>query len=172
MRRKLYFLLPSIQSAQHLLKELLQSGLNARQIHFVANRNKPLDNLPVANIVQSSGLMMTAGLGLAFGLAFGLLGGLMAVMFPNWFGEVSPRVIPYYMVIGGVFCAIWGGIIAIGITNRRIGKFKKQIEQGKVLMMVAVPNDKLTEIKKKITKNHPEAVLDGEWSDNEQTVSP
>lgn len=154
------------------MNELLQSGIKAKQIHFVANRNKPLENLPVANIIERSGLLISAVIGLLFGVAFGLLGGLMAVMFPNWFGEVSPRVIPYYMLVGGVFCALWAGILAIGITNRRIGKFKKKIEQGKILMIISIPLERLTEVRDKLTKDHPEAVYDGQWPATDQALFP
>jgi hypothetical protein len=163
MRRKLYFVLPDVKSAQGIMDELLLSRIEARHIHFHAKPEMDLQNLPKANVLEKSDILYCAVGGILCGAAFGFLGGLLAYMVPWWFGEVRLTVIPYCMVIGAVACAAWAGALATGIPSHRLETYKKEIEQGNVLMIVSVPLHKLMEVREMLLRRHPEAAYGGIW---------
>ena len=55
--RRIYFLLPDVDSAQTIINELLLLRVEWRHIHVIANHNVPLKELPEATLAQRSDLL-------------------------------------------------------------------------------------------------------------------
>ncbi len=163
MRRKLYFVLPDVKSAKVVMDALLLARIDDGHIHFHARSDQNLGNLPKANVLEKSDVVYGVVGGTVCGAVFGLLGGLLAYMAPSWFGPVTLAVIPYCMIIGGVACAAWAGILAAGVPSHKLKPFKRDIENGCVLLIVSVPLYRLTEIRNLLAKTHPEAACRGIW---------
>lgn len=163
MRRKLYFVLPDIHSAQTLMDELLLARIDEQHIHFHANKEQRLGNLPKANVLEKSDVVYGAVGGLFFGAVFGLLGGLLAYLVPWWFGEVSWAVMPYCMVLGAAACAAWAGTLASGVPSHRLQPYQQAIERGEIVMIVSVPLHRLSEVRNRVLQLHPEASYSGVW---------
>jgi hypothetical protein len=163
MRRRLYFVLPNIRSAQAMMNELLLDRIEEGRIHFHAKNEKALGNLPKANAAEKSDVVYSALAGFIFGAVFGLLGGLLAYMVPWWFGEVSLMVIPYCMVLGALSCAAWAATVATAAPSSRLKAYQSHIEQGNILMIVSVPLLRLHEIRRRLMQHHPEALYSGVW---------
>ena len=163
MRRRLYFVVPDLRSAELVMNELLLARIEASHIHFHAKPDKHLGDLPKANILEKSDVVYGGVGGLLFGAGFGFLGGLLAYFVPWWFGPVSLTIIPYCMLIGGVACAAWAGALASGVPGHHLERYKEHIETGKILMMVSVPLLRLTEIRELLRRTHPEAAYSGIW---------
>ncbi|HEY0905848.1 MAG TPA: hypothetical protein VGE17_01490 [Methylophilus sp.] len=163
MRRKLYFVLPDIQSAQSVMDELLLARVSAQHIHFHASKEQHLGNLPRANVLEKSDVIYGAMGGMGFGAVFGFLGGVLAYMVPWWFGEVSWAVIPYCMGLGAAACAAWAATLASGVPSHRLQPYQKEIDRGNILMIVSVPLHRLMEIRGRVMHLHPEAMYSGVW---------
>jgi hypothetical protein len=163
MRRRLYFVLPSVTSAQTIMDELLLDRIDENHIHFHADKEQALGDLPKASAVEKSDVVYSAMAGFLFGAVFGLFGGILAYLVPWWFGQVSMMVIPYCMVLGAIACAAWAGAVATSAPSYRIQSHKKEIEDGNILMIVSVPLRRLNDIRQRLMRTHPEATYSGVW---------
>ena len=59
MRRRLYFVLPDLRSADTIQRELLLARIEAGHIHFLARDGVNLGQLSVANLLQRSELVVS-----------------------------------------------------------------------------------------------------------------
>jgi hypothetical protein len=161
MRRRLYFMLPDIQSARGMRDEMLLARIPVQRLHFLAKRGMLPDDLPEASVLQKTDLVHGAQLGVVIGAAAGLLGGLLVVFFPP--EGVSVQLVS--VLIGGVLGALLGSWIssmaASAVPNTKLKAFHPEIERGRVLMMVDVPMQRTGEISQLVASRHPEAVSGG-----------
>src|ERR1044072_4459728 len=82
MKKRLYFMLPDIQSARSMLDEMLLARVEERRIHFLAKRGTLPDDLPEASVLQKTDIVHGAEMGLVIGGVAGTLGGALVVMLP------------------------------------------------------------------------------------------
>ena len=81
--RRLYFLLPGIDSAKTIVDELLLARIEERHIHIAAADHHALSkaHLPEANLLQESDFVPAVERGLAIGGATGVVAGIAAITF-------------------------------------------------------------------------------------------
>ena len=157
MRRRLYFLLPDVKNAKAIFKKLLLARIDDQHIFFMAKDGVALSDLPEANMLQKSDEIHGLAVGLVVGGATGALAGVVAMMFPPSGLAMGLGVILAMSLIGAVV-GIWAsGMIAADVPNTRLEKFAKDIQRGKILMMVDVPKDQVEEIGGMIKEHHPSA---------------
>jgi hypothetical protein len=65
MRRRLYFVLPDIESARAMLNDMLLARIECRHIHFLSRRDTLPDDLPQANVLQKTDIVHGAQVGVA-----------------------------------------------------------------------------------------------------------
>jgi hypothetical protein len=161
MRRRLYFLLPDLESARSMLQEMLLARIEYKHIHFLARRGTLPEDLPEANVLQKTDIVHGAQLGMVIGGIAGTIGGLLVVLFPP--GGVSLQLVTVLVaaLLGALFGAWASSMAASAVPNSKLGPFHAQIEQGKVLMMVDVPMRRVQEISEIVARRHPEAVAGG-----------
>lgn len=145
------------------MDELLLARVEANHIHFLARPGTPVEDLPAANAVEKTDMLHGGEVGMALGAGLGLLAGVLAVLFPPWYVPVPWIAIPICILVGALAGAWWTGMVASAIPNTRLEAFRKQIEHGRVLMMVSVPFRRAQEIRDLVTKRHPEAAYGGTW---------
>ena len=102
--RRLYFLIPSVESAHQIVNELLLARIHSEDIHVVAREGIELGDLPEASFTQKSDLVPAMERGVALGGATGVLAGLVAVTFP-----------PAGLVLGG------GAMLGIALMGAGVG---------------------------------------------------
>ena len=88
--RRIYFLVPDLESANKVTDELLLARIEERHIHVIAKEGTELGDLPEASLLQTSDVIPALERGLAVGGVTGILAGVAAVTFP-----------PAGMVLGG-----------------------------------------------------------------------
>ena len=71
MRRRLYFVLPDVQSARTMLNDMLLARIECRHIHFLAARGTLPPDLPEASVLQKTDIVHGAQLGLIIGAVVG-----------------------------------------------------------------------------------------------------
>ena len=161
--RRLYFLIPTIDSAKTIVDELLLARIEQRHIHIAAADHHALleANLPEANLLQESDFVPAVERGVAIGGATGILAGIAAVAIPG-VGLVLGGGAILGIGLAGAGVGAWiSGMIGISVPSSRLKDFEKAIEAGSLLMMVDVPKNKVEEITGLVKKHHPEAQIEG-----------
>ena len=161
MRRRLYFILPDIDSARGMLNEMLLARIEIRHIHFLARRDTLPDDLPEANVLQKTDIVHGAQLGMTIGGVAGIIGGLLIVLFPPQGVSLQLVTVLLAALFGALFGAWASSMAASAVPNSKLKAFHPEIERGKVLMMVDVPMRRVQEIRDLVARHHPEAVSGG-----------
>ena len=82
MRRRLYFLLPDIDSAHRTADDLLLARVEDRHMRFLAKRGADFGDLHEAGYFDKTDLVHGAGVGLGLGAAAGMIVGALIVAYP------------------------------------------------------------------------------------------
>jgi len=162
MRRRLYFLLPDVESAQRTADDLLLARVEDRHMRFLARRGTDLGELHEASYAQKTDLLHGAGIGLGLGGVAGLLLGLVIVTYPP--EGTNPQLIAVLVaaLVGAVLGAWMASMAAAAVPNSRLKQFQEEIEKGKVLLMVDVPYGQVEQIRELVARRHPEALAGGQ----------
>lgn len=161
MRRRLYFMVPDVESARHIRDELLLARIEDGHIHVLAKDGVPLDGLHEASILQKTDVVHGAETGLAVGGGIGIIAGLVAVFFPPAGVDLQLVTILLTALVGAAFGAWVASMVASSIPNSRLRTFEAAIAAGRILMMVDVPSGRVDEIRKRVASHHPEASNSG-----------
>jgi hypothetical protein len=161
MRRRLYYVLPDHASARRMMDDLLLAHIEFRHIHFLAKRGTPLDGLHEANLLQKTDIVHGAQLGIAVGAALGCIAGALLIWFPPTDGIPQVVAIVVATAGGALFGAWTSSMAAAAVPNSRLKRFDAAIEEGKILLMVDVPEHQVEEIHTLLTRVHPEARDEG-----------
>lgn len=161
MKRRLYFLLPSVESARQSADDLLMARIEDRHMHFLAKRGTDLGELHEASYLQKSDMVHGAERGLAIGGACGLVIGVMMILWPPE-GITLQLVAVLISTLFGAFLGAWiSTMVGSAVPNSRLKSFSEDIERGKILLMVDVPHSRVEEICELIGRRHPEALARG-----------
>jgi hypothetical protein len=164
--RRLYFLVPDVDTARQIVNELLLARVEERHIHLVAREGTAMEDLPEATFLQKTDFVPALERGLAIGGATGVVASLVAVTIG---GMVLAGGAVLAIALAGAGVGAWmSSMIGASIPNSRIKEFEKAIEAGEVMMMVDVPKGKVHQIEDLIKQHHPEAELEG----TEPTIPP
>lgn len=162
MRRRLYFLLPDVLSAQRLVDDLLLQRIDARRIHVLGRRGMDLSDLPEASVLQKTDVIHGAQIGMMLGAALGALCGFLSLLiYPRDQLPLSLAAILIGSLFGGLF-GLWAASLAgAAVPNSRLKRFHAWIDGGMILIMVDVPLRDAQRIADLVTRWHPEAVPGG-----------
>ena len=161
MRRRLYFLLPDLGSAIQTANDLLLARLEDRYMHFLAKRGMSLGALHEANTLQKSDAVHGAELGFVIGGVGGFLFGIYIYLTPPDGVALQLVTVLIATVIGAIFGAWAASLVAMSVPNSRLMPFKKDIDAGKILLMVDVPTSRIDEVRELVGRRHPEASAHG-----------
>ena len=161
MRRRLYFLLPDVDSARGMLNEMLLARIEVKHIRFLGRRGQLPADLPEANFLQKTDIVHGAQLGLGVGGVAGILFGVLLVWFPPEGLKLQLVTVLVTTVVGALFGVWVSSMAASSVPNSKLKRFQADIEQGKVLLMVDVPMLQATEISALVIQRHPEVVSGG-----------
>jgi len=161
MRRRLYFLLPDVESARSIQNEMLLARIEIRHIHFLAGRGTLPPDLPEATVAQKTDIVHGAQMGIGIGGIAGTLGGLLVVLFPPAGFSLQFVTVLIAALVGSLFGAWVSSMAASAVPNSKLKAFHNLIARGKVLMMVDVPMRRVPEISDLVASRHPEATAGG-----------
>lgn len=161
MKRRLYFLIPSVNHAKSIHNELLLARIEERNMHVLARDDISLAGLPEASLLEKSDLIHGLQLGFIVGgftgITLAMIAYLTDMIVPGW-ETVSMTGI----IVGCAFIGSWtSSMVAVNVQNTRLKEFMKDVNSGQILYMVDVPVYRVEEISKLIHSNHPEINLHG-----------
>lgn len=161
--RRLYFLIPTIDSAKQIVDELLLARIEERHIHIAAADHHALTeaHLPEASLLQESDFIPAVERGLAVGGATGILAGIAAVAVPGLGLALGGGAILGIGLAGAGLGAWVSSMIGISAPSSRLKEFETAIGNGELLMMLDVPKSRVEEISELVRSHHPEAQIEG-----------
>lgn len=163
--RRLYFLFPDVPHCQQMVNELLLQYIDIKHMHAVANDNVHLGSLPEASIFQKSDFRHSVWMGFVVGIFLGIIIGLAVHFYLDIEWGIWMFIIPLIIA----FLSAWGAsMIGIMSPNVELDRFNKAFNEGKILLIVDVPKDRVHEIEAIAVKLHPEAKVAG----MEPTIPP
>ncbi|MEJ2645650.1 MAG: DUF1269 domain-containing protein [Gammaproteobacteria bacterium] len=166
--RRIYFLVPDVNTARQVVDELLLNRIEVRHIHVIARDGTPMQDLPEASFVQASDFVPALERGMAAGGATGVVAGVIAVSFPPAGLVLGGGALLGIALAGAGMGALLSSMIGAGLPNSRLEHFKQSIEAGKVLMLVDVPRQSVGDIEERVRIHHPDANIEG----TEPTIPP
>lgn len=156
--RRMYVTLPDVASARGVANDLLLARIEDRHMRFLARRGTDLGELNEASYFQKTDAIHGAFVGLVIGGALGALVGAVLVNYP-------PRGVSLEMVavlvaaIVGAILGVWvATMVGLQVPNSRLRHFEKELEDGRVLLMLDVPARRFDEVREIIARKHPEAI--------------
>ncbi|WP_150699377.1 DUF1269 domain-containing protein [Pandoraea terrae] len=161
MRRRMYFLLPDLASAQRTMSDLLLARVEERHIHFMAREDMELEGLHEANLLQTSDIVHGAEAGLVIGGFCGLAVGAVAAFFPIVGTKPQWELMIITAPLGSLFGAWVSSMIGCSVPNSRLKPFKDAVERGMILLMIDVRDGRVEEIRELLREHHPEAHMEG-----------
>lgn len=123
MRRRLYFLLPDVASAERTVDDLLLARVEDRHLHVLARRGTDLGNLREASALQKTDLIHGAEIGMMVGGVGGLLVGLFIVLTPPEGTQLQFVMVLITAAVGAVFGAWASSLIGVSVPNSRLRQF-------------------------------------------------
>jgi len=161
MRRRLYFLLPDLESARRTADDLLLARVDDRHMHFLARRGADLGGLHEASYLQKTDLTHGAGVGFALGGLGGVLLGAVIAASPPEGAHPGLVAVPIAAIAGALIGAWIASMAGSAVPNSRLARFQPDIDQGKVLALIDVPYARVDEVRELVLGRHPEAVAGG-----------
>ena len=151
--RRIHFLAEDIHKVEQVSDLLHQQGVDDWHFHVVSNDPNHLSkhHIQAANFFQKTELIngFLIGMGLMFSLSFFTLGLFTEL---GYFID-GERVVAWpYILIMMVTGAILGAIIGINLESRHLKRYHDAVNNGMYLMMIDVPEDKVSFIKHMIKK--------------------
>ena len=162
MRRRLYFLLPDVESARRTADDLLLARIEDRHMHFLARRGTDLADLHEAGYLIKTDFVHGAGVGLGLGALGGALIGALLVFYPIEGTQPHPLTFFVAVLLGAVLGTWVASMVGASVPNSKLRQFQREIEAGKILLMADVPLRRVDEIREVVTARHPEAVPAGQ----------
>jgi hypothetical protein len=162
MHSRIYWLLPDVESARATMDDLLLDRIDYRKIHFAAREGTDMSGLHAASFWQTSDVIRSAEMGLIVGAGVGaLLGALAAVYYPI-IGDEPQWALAAVLSIAGAIFGTWAStMIGVSTPSKRLERFRSQIEQGQILLMIDVAMWDVKAIEARLQAMHPEAHLEG-----------
>lgn len=162
MSRRIYWLLPDLDSARKAMDDLLLAEISVGHLHFHARDDVDMSRLHAANLLQTSDVVRSAQAGLVIGAGAGALFGLLVAYFFPIVGD-SPQwgIAAALAIFGAVFGAWSSSMIGSSTPSVRLKRFEGAIEQGQILLMADVPRSRVAEIEALLKTKDPKAHFEG-----------
>lgn len=159
----IYYLAPTLSSAQRVARDLCSAGVDEYCVHIVTEDERGLSTrrLHSANYLETLDLIRDGYIGASIGLLAGWAGvGLLHYFAP--FGPNVPNMVYLELMAAAMLFGAWeGGLYGIASENTKLRTFRAQIESGQLLILIYVRRQQQVTVDSIIRQAHPEVVLAG-----------
>jgi hypothetical protein len=158
--KRLCILSPDVEHAQEVVRDLKEAGFSEKHIYAIAKPGMPLPDLPDAG-PEDNDFLPAFERGVVLGGAAGLIGGLLAFVSAPAGIVVGGGGVLLIGLMGASLGGLLTGLAGAGFPNSRLKSFEKDIEAGKILIMVDVLHDQLEEVADMIELLDPAVEIEG-----------
>ncbi|WP_339799082.1 hypothetical protein [uncultured Marinobacter sp.] len=159
--KRLFYLAENIDSVQSISDDLHAHDVSDWRFHIVSRDEAGLytHRLHTASVLDRTDLARYLERGAIIGAVIGVVAILVLAFIT---GMQWPMAAWIALFLFATAAGAWaGGFGGIGAENYRIRRFHSDIEAGKYLLMIDVPQKHLADMKRLMMLNHPEARLQG-----------
>lgn len=148
MDRRMYFVLPDLDVARRVERDLLLARVETSRMHFIGKRGADLGDLPEATHAQKSDIRHGMFVGLCGGAISGALFGGLLCLYPHWLGiAVNPSAVFLLGGFGAIFGVLTSGLLIGSSTpNVHLKAFDADFEAGRLVLILDVPRQRVDEI--------------------------
>src|ERR1700716_1350780 len=140
MRLRMYVTLPDLACARRLANDLLLARIEDRHMHFLARRGTDLGELHEASYLQKTDTVHGAFVGFVIGGMMGVLVGLLLINFPPTGVSLQLVAVLIAAIVGACLGTWVASMVGLQVPNSRLKGFEKELEEGKLLLMLDVPS--------------------------------
>lgn len=156
-----YYLSPTLKSTQQISDNLHEVGINDWFIHVISKDEVGLkkEQIHSSNYLETLDVVRNGGIGGLIGFIVGVFAA-GALMYFKPFGPNMPEFV-YLIVIGllTLFGTWEGGLAGVACENRKLAKFRNDLEDGKYLILIYTWKKQDAAVKNIMAKKHPEVQL-------------
>lgn len=159
----LYYVAPTLDSTHGISDDLHAVGVDDFFLHVVSRDEAGLkkQHIHSSNYLETLDVVRDGVIGAAVGFCVGLLGVWAIDRFDPFGVEVPLFVYLALVAVATMFGAWEGGLIGIGLENRKLARFHDDIEAGRFLVLIYVLKAREPAVRRMMRERHPEAVLAG-----------
>lgn len=165
--KRLYFLIPNVESATEIVKALQGLGVAKEGVHVIVKDEDPLqDKLALTQLLEPgifdrTDILYALTRGAIIGALAGLIAGFLIVWFPPEEFTLGTGTIVAFTIFGAIFGAWSSSLIGISVPNPLFAKFERAVEAGGIMVLVDVQKDKEAGLLDYMRLNHPEIRIHG-----------
>jgi len=160
MSKRLCFLSPDVEHAASLVRHLESDGIPRKNIYAMGRPDLPMGQLPGPGPERDD--FMPAFLrGITFGAIGGLLIGLVVLAFAPSRIEVGGAGVLLLGLLGASVGGLGTGIFGLAFPSSRLDPFEKDIEAGRIVVMVDVPDDQVERVNALVRRLDPDVDIEG-----------
>jgi hypothetical protein len=157
----LYYLAPTLDSTHVISDDLHEAGIKDFFVHVISRDEAGLQQQHIhsSNYLETLDVVRDGIIGGVLGFLVGLVGVALLQYFDPIGVEIPAFV--YYALVGvaTLFGAWEGGLIGIGIENRKLARFHDDLEAGKFLILIYALKEQEAAVGKMMRERHPESEL-------------
>jgi hypothetical protein len=159
--RRLYFVLPDLDCAARTAHDLWHARVGDQNMFFVGRDDLPLGRLNAASVTQTSDLTHSLRLGATIGLGCGALLGAYVMMVPPPGLSPGAGTLAICAFFGALLGSWAASLVGVSVPSAQLAPFQRDIERGRIVMMVDVPPERVTEIEQLVQGEHPDVASHG-----------
>ena len=158
--KRLCFLSPDVEHARSVVADLLQDGIEQKHIYTLARPGTELQDLPDAG-PEDNDFLPAFERGAAIGGTTGVFLGLLALSLPPAGLVIGGGGVLLIGVAGASYGALMSSLAGAAFKNTRLKAFEEEIDAGKILIMVDVPIERITDVNRLIQRLEPDIEIEG-----------
>ena len=149
MNRRLYFVLPDVETARRVERDLLLARIEESRMHFVGPRDADPQDLPAASNIQKSdmthGMFVGSIAGAVTGALTGALLGFALFKNPKWIGIPTNAGAMLLLGAFGTALGLWisGVLIGSSTPNVHLKEFEENFERREIVLMLDIPKNRV-----------------------------
>ena len=159
--KRLCFLCSNVETARRAVGAARRAGVDDSSLMVIARHDVQLDELGGPSIDKTDAV---PGLerGLALGGIVGTLAGLLVLSVEEMGVALGGAAIPLFALFGGGVGGLGGFLGGASVRSSRLRRFQHAIdEEGRILLMVDVPTERVDTVEKLIKGESPDMEFAG-----------
>ncbi|MCB1648361.1 MAG: hypothetical protein H7A05_06085 [Pseudomonadales bacterium] len=156
-----YYLSPTLKSTQQISDDLHEIGVDDWFLHIVSKDESGLSKqkLHSSNYIETLDVIRDGLIGAACGLCAGIAGALITRIAQPFGPDVHWFAYLAIVFVWICFGAWVGGLVGIASENKKLAKFRNDIEAGKYLVLIYAKQHQEEKVHQMMASKHPEAEL-------------
>jgi hypothetical protein len=157
--RCLYYLAPTLETTHNISDLLQEIGVDDWFIHVVSRDEAGLkrEQIHSSNYLETLDLLRAGLIGANIGFIIGVIASAL-MMFLEPFGPNVPNYVYLIILVFFTLFGSWqGGLYGVATENKKLERFREDINAGQYLILIYAAKGKAEPIKAMVRENFPNA---------------